>query len=36
MDDRLVLTQLRSLVVRGDSDGLVGALNQLPWLIHRS
>ncbi len=31
MVDREVLTELRSLVVRGDGEGLVAALSQGPW-----
>ncbi len=31
MDDREALTQLRSLVARGDGAGLVAALSQEPW-----
>jgi hypothetical protein len=31
VDDREVLTRLRSLVVRGDGAGLVAALSQEPW-----
>ena len=31
MVDREALTELRSLVVRGDGDGLVSALSQGPW-----
>ncbi len=31
MDDREALTRLRSLVVRGDGQGLVAALSQEPW-----